>query len=122
LIVVVSDLLDDSDWPRQLRALGARHDIVVAEIRDPREDELPPVGVLMLVDPETGRRHEVNTGSAKLRRRFAEAACSRRAATTRRVRSCGAGHVVLSTDRDWLLDVARFMSARRHLPSPGVAR
>ena len=122
MIVVVSDLLDDGDWQRELRALGGRHDLVVAEIRDPREDELPPVGVLMLVDPETGRRQEVTTGSAKLRRRFAEVARSRRAANARAVRSCGAGHVVLSTDRDWLVDVARFMTARRHLPSPGVGR
>jgi uncharacterized protein (DUF58 family) len=113
LVVVVSDLLDASDWPRELRALTARHDVVVAVPRDPREDDLPPVGLLMLVDPETGARREVQTSSRKVRRRFAEAAAAQRAETARRVRAAGATHLDLSTDRAWLLDVVRFVAARR---------
>ena len=113
LIVVVSDLLDRSDWPKELRALSARHDVVVAQPRDPREDELPPVGLLMLVDPETGRRREVQTGSAKVRKRFADAAAAQRAEAARSVRAAGAAHLDLSTDRAWLMDVVRFTIARR---------
>jgi uncharacterized protein (DUF58 family) len=113
LVVVVSDLLDASDWARELRALTTRHEVVVAQVCDPREAELPPVGLLTLVDPETGRRREVQTNSRKLRARFAEAAARQRATLTRTVRASGAGHLVLSTDRDWLLDVARFVVARR---------
>ena len=113
LVVVISDLLDCGDWPRELRALTARHDVVVAQPRDPREDELPPVGLLTLVDPETGARREVQTSSKKLRARFAEAAAAQRAATLTKVRGTGATHLDLSTDRDWLLDVVRFVVARR---------
>jgi uncharacterized protein (DUF58 family) len=113
LIVVVSDLLDAGDWHRELRALTARHDVVVAQLRDPREDELPSVGLLMLVDPETGRRREVQTASAKLRQRFADAAAQQRADAARKVRAAGAAHLDLSTDRAWLLDVVRFTLARR---------
>jgi uncharacterized protein (DUF58 family) len=113
LVVVVSDLLDDSDWPAELRALTARHDVVVARPRDPREDELPAVGLLMLVDPETGARREVQTASASLRARFAAAAAERRDDTARRVRTAGAGLLDLSTDRAWLLDVVRYVVARR---------
>ena len=113
LVVVISDLLDPGDWPRELRALTARHDVVVAQPRDPREDELPPVGLLTLVDPETGIRREVQTSSRKLRERFAEAAAAQRAATSSKVRGAGATHLDLSTDRDWLLDVVRFVVARR---------
>lgn len=113
LVVVISDLLDPGDWPRELRALTARHDVVVAQPRDPREDELPPVGLLTLVDPETGARREVQTSSRKLRQRFAEAATAQRAETLSKVRGAGATHLDLSTDRDWLLDVVRFVVARR---------
>lgn len=113
LIVIITDLLDNSDWPRQLRALALRHEVVVAEVRDPREDSLPNVGLLTLVDPESGRRLEVQTASAKLRAKFEEAAVARRATQTKLVRSSGAGHLVLSTDRDWLLDVVRYVGARR---------
>lgn len=113
LVVVVSDLLDRSDWPKELRALAARHDVVVAQPRDPREDELPAVGLLTLVDPETGRRREVQTSSPGLRQRFAAAAAAQRADAVRAVRAAGAAHLDLSTDRAWLLDVVRFVAARR---------
>jgi uncharacterized protein (DUF58 family) len=111
--VVVSDLLDDTDWPRELRALALRHDVVVAEVRDPREQALPDVGLLMLVDPETGRRVEVQTANRRVRERFEAAAEERLRERARTVRAAGASHLVLSTDRDWLLDVVRFVGARR---------
>jgi uncharacterized protein (DUF58 family) len=113
LLVVVSDLLDDSDWPRELRAATARHDVVIAQICDPREAELPPVGLLTLVDPETGRRQEVQTASRRLRERYAAAATAQRLSVAKAVRTSGAAHLVLSTDRDWLHDVVKFAAARR---------
>ncbi len=113
LIAVVSDFLDPGPWPQSLRRLGARHQTVAVEVRDPREDELPAVGVLTLVDPETGRLLEVQTGNARLRERFAEAAAARRAAVRGHVRTAGATHLELSTDRDWLRDVVRFVQASR---------
>ncbi|HEX6381618.1 MAG TPA: DUF58 domain-containing protein [Acidimicrobiia bacterium] len=113
LIVLITDLIDQSDWPRELRALALRHEVVVVEVRDPRESNLPAVGLLMLVDPESGQRLEVQTSNPKVRARFAEAAAARQAEHTRKVRATGAAHLVLSTDRDWLTDVVRFVVARR---------
>ena len=102
-----------SDWPRELRALALRHEVVVVEVRDPRESNLPAVGLLMLVDPETGQRLEVQTSNPKVRARFAELAAARQTEHVRQVRATGAAHLVLATDRDWLYDVVRFVSARR---------
>jgi uncharacterized protein (DUF58 family) len=125
LVVVVSDLVeagpadDEPSWAGPLRRLGQRHDVVVAEVLDPRELELPSVGVLRLVDPETGRSLEVQTSSARLRRRYAEAAGARRAQVAAAVRRSGAGHLVVRTDGDWLLALARFVSARRRLHAAG---
>jgi uncharacterized protein (DUF58 family) len=115
LVVVVSDFLDqDTDaWQRELRALSARHEVVAVEVRDPRDAELPPVGLLTLVDPETGRLVDVPTGNRKVRERFAAAAAAQRDGTARAVRAAGASHLVLSTDRDWMLDVVRFVASRR---------
>ena len=114
LIVLITDLIDQSPWERELRALALRHEVVVVEVRDPRESSLPAVGLLMLVDPETGQRLEVQTSNAAVRARFAEAAAARQANNVRLVRATGAAHLVLSTDRDWLFDVVRFVAARRH--------
>ena len=112
-VVLVSDLLGDEGWVRPMRAAAARSHTVVCELRDPREDSLPPVGLLTLVDPETGELREVHTGSARLRRRFAEAAQGRRETMRQACRSAGADHLVLATDRDWLLDVAHHHLSKR---------
>ena len=113
LIVVISDFLDAGEWRGDVDRLARRHHVIGVEVRDPREDDLAPVGLLTLVDPETGRRLEVNTNSAKLRARFARAAADRRAATGKALRGAGARHLVLSTDRDWLLDIVRAVVAWR---------
>lgn len=123
LVVVVSDFLDGdptaSDpalvpWWRPVRALARRHEVLAVQVSDPREHELPDVGMLALVDPETGRRREVWTGSRALRERYAAAAAQRQAAVTELLRSAGADSLALRTDGDWVRDLARHVLARRH--------
>ena len=113
LVVVVSDFLTRDDWVRPLRALAARHDVLAVEIVDPRELELPPVGLVTFIDAESGRRLEVQTASERVRERFAAAAAAQRAEIARSIVSAGSEHLVLRTDRDWLLDIVRYVDARR---------
>lgn len=114
LRVVVSDFIDAPEsWAVGLRRLAARHDVIAVEVLDPRELELPEVGLLTLVDPETGRRHEVQTSRRRLRERYAAAAAAHRERTAAAIRAAGAAHLVLRTDRDWVRDVAAFTRARR---------
>ena len=121
LVVVVSDLLAPPGWEVPLRQLGQHHDVVVVEVVDPRELELPAAGVLRLVDPETGRHLEVQTSDRRLRERYAAAAAARRAGHAETVRRAGAGHLLLRTDQDWLPALARFLAARRRLRAAGRA-
>lgn len=113
LVVVVSDFVGVPGWERPLRALTGRHDVLAVEVVDPRELELPDVGLLSLVDPETGRRLEVQTGNRRLRQRYAEAARQQRQTTLETLRAAGADHLVLRTDRDWLFDLLAFIDRRR---------
>ncbi len=111
-VIVVSDFLEASDWAGQLRRLVLRHDVIAVSVLDPRELELPPVGLLSVVDKETARHVEVAT-SPKLRARYATAAARRDQDIRRALASTGAEHLRLRTDRDWLLDVVRFVTLRR---------
>ncbi len=113
LAVVVSDFIGPDGWQSQLSRVGTRHDLLAIEVVDPRELELPDVGVLSLVDPATGEVRDVQTGRARLRERYAEAAREQRAAIAQAIRDAGADHLQLRTDRDWLLDLARFVTLRR---------
>ena len=113
LVVVISDLLDDGPWERELRALALRHQVVVVSVGDPRERELPAVGLLTLVDPETGQRLEVQTSDRRVRQRFAAAAAEQARRHAEAVRRAGARHLVLSTDRDWLRDIVQHVVTTR---------
>jgi len=112
LIVVVSDFRGPRDWRKAVLRLAGRHQVVAMEIRDPREQALEPVGTVWLVDPESGHELQVDTNDRTLRTRFAEAATAERASVARELASAGVGHAVLSTDGDWLRDLALFL--RRH--------
>lgn len=112
LHVVVSDFLAPTGWEREMRGLASRHEVLAVEVVDPRELSLPDVGVIELVDPETGAQREIQTSRA-VRERYADAAQAQRAEIARQIRAAGADHLALRTDRDWLLDIVRFVGRRR---------
>ncbi|GAA3819029.1 DUF58 domain-containing protein [Sphaerisporangium flaviroseum] len=120
LRVIVSDFLElgqggpeaEREWERSVRRLAARHQVLAVEVLDRRELELPDVGLVALTDPETGRTREVHL-SPKIRRAYAEAAAAQREGTRRALRRCGAGHMVLRTDRDWVYDIAQYTLRHR---------
>jgi uncharacterized protein (DUF58 family) len=130
MAVVISDFLGGEAespgvapaWERPLRKLGVRHQTLAVEVVDPRELELPDVGVLTLVDPESGRLHEVQTGDRRFRERYAAAAREQREAIAAAVRRSGAAHLRLRTDSDWLLDIVRFVAAQRRGQTRGTTR
>lgn len=120
LRVVVSDFLEPNgadeapfDWQVPLRRLAARHDVVAAEILDPRELDLPNVGAVTLVDPESGRQRQVWTSDAGLRRRYREAAAAHRSAVAAAIAASGADHLRASTAGDWVRDLAKFLRERQ---------
>ncbi|ASW53957.1 DUF58 domain-containing protein [Plantactinospora sp. KBS50] len=128
LAVVVSDFLDGlpesdtaaPDWERPLRRLATRHEVLAVDVTDPRELELPDVGLITFTDPETGRRREISTGDRRLRDRFAAAAAAQRDQVAAAVRRAGATRLELRTDRDWVADIVRHVHLRRRLA--GVSR
>ena len=123
LAVVISDFLaPPAQWAGPIRRLAVRHEVLAVEVLDPRELELPDVGVLELMDPETGVVHEVRTGDRRLRRAYAEAAAAQRNAIAATLREAGVPRLQLRTDLDWLLDMVRYVAGRRHARTRGAAR
>lgn len=112
-VFVVSDLLGPRDWRPALARLAARHEVTAIEVGDRRELELPDVGIVRLVDPETGRQLQVDTRSARTRARFAAAARAGRAEVAAELASVRVAHCTLSTDGEWLRELAAFLGRER---------
>jgi len=113
MVVVISDFLGDRDWEKPLRRLAARHEVIAVEVLDRREVELPDVGLVAVVDPETGARRLLDTSQASVRTGYDHLAAERRgdlAAALKRIR---VDHLAVRTDSDWVLEFVRFVSNRK---------
>jgi uncharacterized protein (DUF58 family) len=107
LVVVISDFRDQGEWERPLGGLRLRHAMIAVDIADPREAELPALGRLALVDPETGTVVRVDSSNRRLRERFAALEHERRKTVAGEFRRLGIRQIQLSTDQDWLVELGR---------------
>lgn len=110
-VAVIADFAGDA-WEDPLIRLGLRHDLLAIPVHDPRERDVPPIGLVELVDPATGRRREIRV-TADVQRRFADAAreqSDRRLAAFRR---SGADVIELATESDWLGTIIQHVRRRR---------
>jgi len=111
VVFVISDFLD-VDFEAPLRALGHKHDVIALILNDPREVELPSVGLIALEDAETGRVGYVDTSDPTVRERFARSARERRSQRLRTFSRMGIDRVDLSTDRPYLPALLALFNAR----------
>jgi uncharacterized protein (DUF58 family) len=111
VVFLISDF-QCPDFSTTLRVARRRHDLIPVAISDPRERELPNVGWLELFDPETGQQRVLNTRSPAVRRRFAEAAESRRAALVRQFRRLRIDPIEVTTGESFVGPLTRFFKER----------
>jgi uncharacterized protein (DUF58 family) len=114
-VCVISDFAG-SEWSSPMSALAMRHDLLAIGIVDPREFDVPPIGLVTFSDPSTGATREVMV-TETVQRRFAERAAEQREQREQTVRSSGGDWLELSTSSDWLTDIAAHVRRRRLRPA-----
>ncbi len=110
VLFVISDFLD-SPCTRSLKAAAARHDVIVVEIVDPRDQEIPAVGPVVLRDAETGETALVSGKRAG--RNHAEQRRRERGNLARLARKLGVDRLELRTDRPYINTLLAFFEQRR---------
>ncbi|WP_461783346.1 DUF58 domain-containing protein [Prosthecobacter sp.] len=114
LVILVSDFITtDSSWEKSLRGVAAKHDVVAAQIMDPREIELPNAGRVCLEDPETGEQILVNTSHPAVREQFAARVAERQIALEQLLRRCGVERVAIRTDEDYVPALKAYFRTRK---------
>ena len=111
VVFLISDFID-VELGASLRMLGRKHDVIAVLLNDPRELDLPNVGVVALEDAETGRTAYVDTSDRRLREQYAERALQRRIARRRALGRLKIDSVELSTDRPFVPSLMAFFNAR----------
>lgn len=117
VVFLISDFLDETvptsrDLFSTLALTNQRHDLICIALSDPRESELPEVGLITLEDAETGEMVEVDTGNKNIRQRYASLARERQQAFQTNMRMKGLDWIEARTDQPYL-PALRNLFARR---------
>jgi len=114
VVFVVSDFIAGS-YERELRIAALRHDVICVAVSDPWEASVPRgLGLVPVRDPETGAEFLLDTDSRRVVERYARDRANRAPDLQRRLSSCGADAVALSTREDIVAPLARFFGLRGH--------
>ncbi|MEM8534757.1 MAG: DUF58 domain-containing protein [Chloroflexota bacterium] len=113
LVIIMSDFLVPDNWHKIMLRIAQRHETVAVRLYDPREADLPDIGLVTLEDPETGSQFVANTRDRKLRERFRQAAQEQTEQIRKRIMSCGVDYLLLRTDQELLPTMMRFLGSRR---------
>jgi uncharacterized protein (DUF58 family) len=122
MMVLISDFMTPGGWQQPLSALAIRHEVVAVWITDPREGEIPDVGVVTFEDPESGEQILVDTRSAHLRARFQEAAAAQRGTIRADLLRARAAVAEMSTAAELVPQLVAFIKQREAQRSGRLAR
>jgi len=111
VVFLVSDFLGDG-FAQPLRVAARKHDLIAITVTDPREEDLPPIGLIDLEDTETGERVVVDASDRRTREGFRSCAAARRATREGLFRSVGVDSLELFTDRPYDVPLVRFFHKR----------
>ena len=113
VIFVVSDFFTAPGWERPLGMLSRRHEVVAVRLEDPRERELPDIGLVAMNDAETGESVYVDTHDARFRKRFEAVVQKHEAELWAAFRRAGVDVLTLSTEGDLVGAILRFAMLRK---------
>ncbi|GAA5481077.1 DUF58 domain-containing protein [Haloferula sargassicola] len=118
IVFLISDFrLTGNHTPQELRGklavTGRHHDVIAMSVSDPREEELPDVGVLRIEDAETGEVVELDTSKAKVREAYRERSVKRRQEMKSAIRGSGVDHLEVAAGGEWLPQLMNFFRQRR---------
>jgi len=111
VVFVVSDFQDDA-FERPLRVAARKHDVVALRTSDPRERDLPPLGLVAAFDPETGAAVLIDTGSRRVRSAYAHRAVALRLRAAEVLGRAGVDLLELDTAEPFDRALVRFFRER----------
>lgn len=99
---VLSDFFDRQDFLQPLTICNRKHDVVAIQVYDQRAKTLPDVGLMRVVDAETGHEQYIDTGSRKLRQAHTQYFLKRQAQLQETFNKSNVDHVSIATNEDFV--------------------
>jgi uncharacterized protein (DUF58 family) len=111
VVFLLSDFVAP-DYTRALRVANRRHDLVAVTITDPAEDELPPLGLMLVTDAETGETRMMDTRSRSFQEEFRRRRVEAKSTRERTFRRYRVDCIDVHTDRPYTDPLVAFFRRR----------
>jgi uncharacterized protein (DUF58 family) len=108
-IIIISDFYTDG-FQKPLKILNNRHEVISVRLTDPRESELPDVGLIELEDPETGEQVLVDTSDEKIRAEYRRCVAEEEKKISDSFRRCRIGCADIKTSDRYDIVLKKFFS------------
>jgi uncharacterized protein (DUF58 family) len=113
IIFFLSDFITDEDYRRPIKIIGKKHDFIGVKIYDPIEREMPDVGMIRIIDNETGEELIFDSSDSKAMRKYSQTNTREDEITRRLFSSFNIDFIRLSTNDDYLLTLVKFFKLRQ---------
>jgi len=104
----------DDNFTKPLQIANKKHDIVAIRIHDKREENLPNVGMIKMLDAESGKRSWIDTSSKKIRMNFGSKYKKRAEKLKQDFLLCGVDHININTAESYIKPLINFFKQREH--------
>lgn len=111
VVFLISDFMDEG-FEKPLRIMSQKHDLIAIHLRDPKEQSLPPVGLIEAEDPETGERVLMDTSDSHFRERYEASGEERENELDHLFKSFGIDRVVIDISQPYTEPLMRLFKAR----------
>jgi uncharacterized protein (DUF58 family) len=114
IIIIVSDFVDDN-YDKELKALAKKHDLIVIHLADQRETNLPPLGIVPLLDKESKQTIWINSSSLAFRTQLLGKFTSKQQTLEKLCTQHGASYLFVQTDEDYVPKLVKLFRIRNRV-------
>ncbi len=111
VVILISDFIDES-YEHNLKALARRHDLVIVHISDKRETRLPKLGIIPVIDKESGKTLWINTSFGDFRKKISDRLWDRKTQLTTFCKKHQINFISLDTDENYVPKLLRLFKVR----------
>ena len=111
IIFLISDF-QDTGYADALKHLKTKHDVIAIKVTDPAETNIPAMGIVHFLDPETGQDMVINTNNPTFRRNFIAESNKWEISTLETMKECQVDILNLNTEQSYVKELQRFFSKR----------
>lgn len=109
---VLSDFVDSQSYADALKIANKKHDVVAIKIHDPREENIPNVGLFKIKDAETGQLKWIDSSNKNIRQQYQQWWTSHNAKTIDTFRKSGVDFISIATNQDYIKPLTKLFKIR----------